>query len=411
MRNLASINTIPLADSATKVPGLIERCHQFTRSQELIAAGMYPYFHVIESAQEPEVICDGREMIMMSSNNYLGLTNHPKVVEASIKAIRKYGTGCAGSPFLNGRLDIHEKLESRLAEFVGKPAAIIFPTGYQANAGAISALTGKHDLIVSDKMNHASIFDGCRLSYSQVRKFRHNDIQHLEQILHDNPDRNSLVVVDGVYSMEGDIVDLPGLVEICSRYRATVMLDDAHGIGVLGEYGRGTCNHFGLTDGVDLIMLTFSKSLATIGGALIGDASVIDYLKHHARPLIFSASLPAAQVAAANAALEIMLEEPERKEQLWRNARQLQQGFKSIGFNVGPTQTPIVPIVVGEEETVLMMWRKLFDKGVFASPVFSPGVPPGKALIRTSCMATHTESQIDRVLEIFDQVGRTLGLC
>jgi len=389
---------------------VFDKCRRFTRARELIEAGLYPYFHKMESAQEPEVICDSRPMIMMSSNNYLGLTNHPKVKEAAIDAVRRYGTGCAGSRFLNGTLSIHEELEARLAEFLRREAAIVFPTGFQANLGAISALVGKNELILIDKMNHASIYDGCRLSFGQIRKFRHNDMDDLERILQANEGRAALVVVDGVFSMEGDIADLPGIVSICRKYGAGLMVDDAHGIGVLGETGRGTAEHFGLERDVDLVMGTYSKSLATIGGCLAADADVIDYLKHHARSLIFSASLPPAPVAAALAALQIIQDEPERRERLWRNAQYLSDGFKQIGFDIGTSQTPIIPVMVGSEEKVLVMWRRLFDEGVFASPVLYPAVPPGMALIRTSCMATHTTHHIDQVLDAFWRVGREMAL-
>jgi 8-amino-7-oxononanoate synthase len=390
--------------------GIFDKCQQFTRAQELIEAGIYPYFHTVESAQEPEVVCDGRPMIMMSSNNYLGLTSHPKVKEAAIDAVRRYGTGCAGSRFLNGTLAIHEELESRLATFLRKDAAIVFPTGFQANLGAISALVGKHDVIVIDKMNHASIFDGCRLSFGQIRKFKHNDMEDLERILRDNAGKATLVVVDGVFSMEGDIANLPGIVELCQQYNAGLMVDDAHSIGVLGDHGRGTAEYFGLEADVDLIMGTYSKSLATIGGCLAADNDVIDYLKHHARSLIFSASLPPAPVAAALASLRIIEEEPERRDRLWRNASYLREGFVDLGFDIGVSETPIVPVVVGDEEKVLVTWRRLFDQGVFASPVLYPGVPPGMALIRTSCMATHTIELLDRVLDVFGHVGREMGL-
>ncbi len=389
---------------------IFNKCSKFTRAQDLIKAGIYPYFQVVESAQEPEVVCDGRPMIMVSSNNYLGLTNHPEVKEAAIEAVRRYGTGCAGSMFLNGTLSIHKELEERLANFLGKEQAIVFPTGFQANLGAISALVGKNELIVIDKMNHASIFDGCRLSFGQIRKFRHNDMEDLERILQMNEGRNTLVVVDGVFSMEGDIIDLPGMVEVCRRYGAGIMVDDAHGIGVLGENGRGTGEHFGLEDDVDLIMGTYSKSLATIGGCLAGDADIMDYLKHHARSLIFSASLPPAPVAAALTALKIIESEPERRENLWRNARYLSEGYKALGFDIGTSETPIIPVMVGDEEKVLVMWRRLFDEGVFASPVLYPAVPQGMAMIRTSCMATHTQDHLDKVLDVFARVGREIGL-
>jgi len=397
-------------EAPAKRASIFDKCSRFTRAQELIQAGIYPYFHVVESAQEPEVVCDGRPMIMVSSNNYLGLTNHPKVKEAAIEAVRRFGTGCAGSMFLNGTLSIHEELEDRLARFLNKEKAIVFPTGFQANLGAISALVGKNELIVIDKMNHASIFDGCRLSFGQIRKFKHNDMEDLERILQMNDGRDALVVVDGVFSMEGDIIDLPGMVKVCKKYGAGIMLDDAHSIGVLGENGRGTGEHYGLENEVDLIMGTYSKSLATIGGCLAGDSDIMDYLKHHARSLIFSASLPPAPVAAALTALKIIESEPERREWLWENARYLCEGYKQLGFDIGTSVTPIIPVMVGDEEKVLVMWRRLFDEGVFASPVLYPAVPQGMAMIRTSCMATHTKDHLDKVLDVFARVGRQMGL-
>lgn len=393
-----------------KRAGIFDKCARFTRARELIEAGIYPYFHVVESAQEPRVTCDGRPMIMMSSNNYMGLTNHPKVKEAAIDAVRRFGTGCAGSSFLNGTLSIHEELEARLASFLQKEKAIVFPTGFLANVGTISALVGKNQLIVIDRMNHASIYDGCRLSFGQIRKFRHNDMEDLERILKMNEGRDALVVVDGVFSMEGDIINLPDLVKVCRKYGAGIMVDDAHGIGVLGEHGRGTGEHFGLEDDVDLIMGTFSKSLATSGGCLAGDADIMNYLKHHARSLMFSASLSPAPVAAALTALKIIESEPERRENLWKNARYLSEGYKQLGFDIGTSETPVIPVLVGDEEKVLIMWRRLFDEGVFASPVLYPAVPQGMALIRTSCMATHTRDDLDQVLEIFGRVGREMGL-
>lgn len=396
--------------SSVKRASIFDKCSKFTRAQELIKAGIYPYFHVVESAQEPEVVCDGRPMIMVSSNNYLGLTNHPKVKEAAVEAVRRYGTGCAGSMFLNGTLSIHKELEDRLAKFLKKDKALVFPTGFQANLGAISALVGKNELIVIDKMNHASIFDGCRLSFGQIRKFKHNDMEDLERILQMDEGRRALVVVDGVFSMEGDIIDLPGMIKVCQKYGAGIMVDDAHSIGVLGENGRGTAEHFGLEDEVDLVMGTYSKSLATIGGCLAGDADTIDYLKHHARSLIFSASLPPAPVAAALMALEIIETEPERRENLWKNARYLNEGYKQLGFDVGASVTPIIPVMVGDEGKVLVMWRRLFNEGVFASPVLYPGVPRGMAMIRTSCMATHSKDNLDKVLDVFARVGREMGL-
>ena len=293
---------------------IFDKCRNFTRARDMEAIGLYPYFHRVESAQEPEVICEGKTMVMMSSNNYLGLTSHPKVIEASIEATRKFGTGCAGSRFLNGTLALHEELEERLATFFRKDAAIVFPTGFQANLGTISSLVSRDDVVIIDRLNHACIFDGCRLSYGQIRKFRHSDMEDLERVLDLNKDRNMLVVVDGVFSMEGDIAPLPEMVTLTRKYGAALMVDDAHGIGVLGAGGRGTAEHFGVEDDVDIIMGTYSKSLASIGGCVAGDSATIEYLKHHARSLIYSASLPPSNTATALAALDIIENEPERRE-------------------------------------------------------------------------------------------------
>jgi len=391
-------------------PVIFDKCRKYTRAREAMAAGDYPYFHRIDSPQEPDVICDGRPMIMMSSNDYLGLTNHPKVKEAAIDSIRQFGTGCAGSRFLNGTLAMHEEMEAKLAKFLGKEAAAVFPTGFQANLGAISALVGKNEYIVIDRMNHASIYDGCKLSYGQIKKYQHNDLDDLERILKSIEGRGALVVVDGVFSMEGDIVDLPGLVELCKRYGAGLMVDDAHSIGVLGKNGCGTGEHFNMVDDIDLIMITYSKSLATIGGCIAASENMIHYLRHHARSLIFSASLPPAPVGTALMALKIIEQEPERRQRLWENASYLRQGYQNLGYDTGISETPVVPVVVGDEEKVLVMWRKLFDAGIFASPVVFPVVPPGKALLRTSCMATHTRDHLDKVLETFAKVGRQLDL-
>jgi 8-amino-7-oxononanoate synthase len=349
-------------------------------------------------------------MIMVGSNNYLGLTNHPKVKEAALDAIRKYGTGCAGSRFLNGTLNMHVELEKKLARFIRKEAALVFSTGFQVNLGVISALVGKDDVVIIDKMDHASIIDGCRLSYGEVRKFRHNDMTDLERVLQQNDGRGKLIVVDGVFSMEGDIVDLPRVMELAKAYGARVMVDDAHGIGVLGKTGRGTAEHFGLEEEVDLIMGTYSKSLASIGGFISGSEEVIHYIKHSARSLIFSASPPPASVAAVSAALDIIENEPERVARLWMNTKKMLKGFKDLGFSVGPSETPIIPILVGDNEIAFRMAMLLQDEGVFANVAVSPAVPDGKALIRTSYMATHTEEQLDKVLTAFARVGRALGL-
>lgn len=393
-----------------KTADLFDKCYRFTKAKELMAVEMYPYFRVVESAQDPEVIINGKKMIMVGSNNYLGLTNHPKVKEASIEAVKKYGSGCAGSRFLNGTLDIHVNLEEKLARFMRKESALIFSTGFQVNLGVISALVGKDDLIIIDKMDHASIIDGCRLSYGEVRKFKHNDMNDLERILSANKDKKKLVVVDGVFSMEGDIINLPVVVELARKYDARVMVDDAHGIGVLGKTGRGTAEHFGIEKEVDLIMGTYSKSLASIGGFIAGEEKVIHYIKHFARSLIFSASPPPASVAAVSAAIDIIENDPQRIEKLWANTWKMHKGLKSLGFETGPSATPIIPILVGDDLTAFKMAMMLQQEGVFANVAVSPAVANGKALIRTSYMATHTDEHLDKVLCAFEKVGRTLGI-
>jgi len=394
----------------TETTDIFEKCFKFTTAKELQHAGLYPFFRVVESAQDPEVILNGRKMIMVGSNNYLGLTNHPKVKEAAIEAIKKYGTGCAGSRFLNGTLDLHVKLEEKLARFMRKEAALIFSTGFQVNLGVISALVGKDDIVIIDKMDHASIVDGCKLSYGEVRRFKHNDMSDLERVFSENNGRGKMVVVDGVFSMEGDIVDLREVVRIAGNRGARIMVDDAHGIGVLGKTGRGTVEYFDMENDVDLIMGTYSKSLASIGGFIAGDENVIHYIKHFARALIFSASPPPASVAAVSAAIDIIESEPERREMLWKNTNIMMRGFKDLGFETGPSQTPIIPIIVGEDETAFRAVMMLQEEGVFANVAVSPAVPPGKALIRTSYMATHTDEQLERVLEAFKKVGKSIGL-
>ena len=389
---------------------IFEKCSKFTRVKELMAAGLYPYFRIIESAQDPEVVIKGKKMIMVGSNNYLGLTNHPKVKEACIEAVRKYGSGCAGSRFLNGTLDIHVQLEEKLARFIRKEAALVFSTGFQVNLGVISALVGKDDLVIIDKMDHASIIDGCRLTYGGVKKYRHNDMADLERVLQQHDDKSKIIIVDGVFSMEGDIVNLPKVVELAKAYGARLMVDDAHGVGVLGKTGRGTAEHFGLEKDVDLIMGTYSKSLASIGGFIAGSAEVIHYIKHFARALIFSASPPPASVAAVSAALDIIESEPERIDQLWKNTNKMLKGLRELGFETGPSETPIIPVIVGENETAFKAAMMLQDEGVFVNVAISPAVPDGRALIRTSYMATHTEEQLDRVLSAFKKVGKALGL-
>lgn len=383
---------------------------QFTAAREAMDAGLYPYFIPLEETEGTEVTVDGRQIIMIGSNNYLGLTTHPKVREAAINGIERYGTSCTGSRFLNGTLGLHLELERRLADFVGKEAALVFSTGMQVNLGVISALVGPNDYVIIDKDNHASIVDACRMSLGQMKRFRHSDMNHLDRVLGSLPaDAGKMVVVDGVYSMGGDIVPLPELVKICKKYGARVYVDDAHSLGVLGN-GRGTAAHFGLTDDVDLIMGTFSKSFASIGGFIAGDADVLHYVQHSARSLIFSASLPPSNVMAAMAALDIMETEPEHVEQLWDNGQKMLNGLNELGFNTGNTQTPIIPIIIGENDPTFLTWKVLFERGLYTNPVVSPAVPEGQALLRTSYMATHTEEQLDKALDILAVSGRQLGL-
>ncbi len=389
---------------------LFTKCREFTFAAELEAQGLFPYFHAITSAQGPEVIVDGRTMVMAGSNNYLGLTTHPYVVEAAGAAVRRYGTGCTGSRFLNGTLDLHEAVEAKIARFKGKAAAVLFSTGYQTNLGTISCLVGRDEALVIDALDHASIIDGARASFARVFKFRHNDPADLARTLEQANGRGTLVVVDGVFSMEGDICRLPEVVAVCRRYGARLMVDDAHATGVLGAHGRGTAEHFGVEDDVDVLMGTCSKTLAAVGGFIAGDADVVGYVKHHARALIFSAALPPADVAAIGAALDVIEREPERRERLWRNARALREGLRGLGFDTGASETPIVPVVVGDTLRAFRMWRRLFDLGVFASAAVAPAVPEGRALIRTTAMATHTPAHIDRILEAFRTAGREAGV-
>jgi 8-amino-7-oxononanoate synthase len=393
-----------------KSADIFDKCFKFDKAKNLMSQGLYPFFRTIESAQDPEIVMNGRRMVMVGSNNYLGLTSHPKVKEAAIEAIKKYGTGCAGSRFLNGTLDIHVQLEEKLASFMRKEAALIFSTGFQVNLGVISAIVGKDDVVIIDKMDHASIIDGCRLSFGDVKKFRHNDMIDLERLLKEYEDHDKLIVVDGVFSMEGDIANLPEIVPLARKYGARLMVDDAHGIGVLGKTGRGTAEHFGLEDEVDLIMGTYSKSLASIGGFISGSGDIIHYIKHIARPLIFSASPPPASVAAVSAAVDIIENEPERREQLWKNTTRMLKGFRDMGFRVGQSRTPIIPLIVGDDEKAFIMAVMLQEEGVFANVAVTPAVPNGMALIRTSYMATHTNEHLDIVLRAFEKTGKQLGI-
>jgi 8-amino-7-oxononanoate synthase len=393
------------------VPPLFEKCYRYDRADLARQAGLYTFFRPIESAQDPEVSIGGRRLLMLGSNNYLGLTNDPRIKEAATEAVRKYGSGCAGSRWLNGTLDLHVRLEERLASFMRKEAALSFSTGFQVNLGVISCLIGKGDTVYLDKQDHACIIDGARLSFGNVRKFRHNDTGDLRRQIADGPAaKGRLIVIDGVYSMEGDIAPLPDIVAIAREFGAALMVDDAHGIGVLGRGGRGTAEHFGLEEEVDLIMGTFSKSMASVGGFVAGDSKVIDFIRHTARTMVFSAAAPPAAVAAALATVDIMEREPERRERLWENTRFFAKELRRRGFDIGESQTPIVPIIVGEDVTALRMARLLQDEGVFVNCVLTPGALPGRSLIRASLMATHTREQLSRGLEAIEKVGREVGL-
>lgn len=375
------------------------------------AKGVYPYFREITSDQDTEVKINGKKVLMFGSNSYLGLTNHPKIKEAAIKATKKYGTGCAGSRFLNGTLDIHTQLEKRLAKFVGKDDALIYSTGFQVNLGVVSCLTGREDYIITDESDHASIVDGFRLSFSKRLKYRHNDMFELEQRLKMcDPDAVKLVVTDGVFSMEGDVANLPKMVELCKQYNAALMVDEAHGFGVFGRNGRGVCDHFGVTDDVDLIMGTFSKSFASLGGFIATDEVTANYLRHNSRSYIFSASITPASTAAANAALDIMESEPERFDRLWDVTNYALEGFRNMGCEIGNTCTPIIPLYVRDNDKTFLVTRMLLDDGIFVNPVVSPAVPPQDTLIRISFMATHTREQVDVLLEKIEKNFRLLNI-
>jgi 8-amino-7-oxononanoate synthase len=390
---------------------LFEKCSKiYEQIEELKSSGYYFFFRKLETPQDSEVVVNGKRLIMIGSNNYLGLTNHPRVKEAAIKAIEKFGSGCAGSRFLNGNLEIHEELEIKLARFFRKESALIFATGYQTNLGTISALLGRNDVGIIDKYDHASIIDGCRLSFGQVKKFRHNDMKDLERVLEGAKGKGKLIIVDGIFSMEGDIADLPSIVKLAKAYGARVLVDDAHAVGVLGEGGRGTAEHFALEDQVDLIMGTYSKSLAAIGGFVAGSKEVINFIKHVGRSMIFSASLPPSLVASVSTAIDIIEEVPQLRTQLWKNTHKMLQGYRALGFDTGTSETPIVPIIIGDNMKVYSMCKLLSENGVFVNAVVSPAVPPGRELLRTSYMATHTEEQLDKVLDAFEKTGKQLGL-
>ncbi len=395
---------------------IFDKCYAFKDAENARAAGIYPFFKPIGKNAGTKVIIEGRELLMAGSNNYLGLAGDSRMIEASIKTLKEYGTSCSGSRFMNGTLALHEDLEEKLADFVGKEEALCFTTGHQTNMGAISTLVGRGDHVITDKYNHASIMDGIFLSVGlnksvNVHRYRHNNYEELEKILKNIPgDGTKLIVTDGVFSMEGDIVDLPRMRQLADKYKAAIYLDEAHAMGVLGATGRGTTEHFNNSAFADIVMCTFSKSFGSIGGFVAGDSKIIDYIKHFARPLMFSASMPPANIVAASTALEILKNEPERVTRLQEIGRKMAKGFTDMGFNTGTTMTPIVPLVIGDNNKAFFFWKTLFEKGVYVNPVVSPAVPPNRAMIRTSFMSTHTDEELNRILEIIGDTGKELGL-
>ena len=390
---------------------LQEKLAKYDAPQKAKAMGVYPYFRKIESDQDTEVLINGKKVLMFGSNSYLGLTNHPKIKEAAIAAIKKYGTGCAGSRFLNGTLDIHVELENRLARFIGKEEAIIYSTGFQVNMGVVSCLTGRDDCLIWDERDHASIIEGRRLSFSNPLKFKHNDMESLEKVLKScKEDAIKLIVVESVYSMEGDVADLPAITALAKKYNASVYVDEAHGLGVFGKQGRGVCNQLGVTDDVDCIMGTFSKSFASLGGFIATDSVTANYLRHNSRSYIFSASITPASTAAVGAALDIIESEPERIQNLWNVTRYALDGFRRIGCEIGNTSTPIIPLFIRDNTTTFMITRDLFEEGIFVNPVVSPAVPSEDTLIRFSLMATHTKKQVDYALEKIEKCFKHYGV-
>lgn len=390
---------------------LQQKLARYTAPQEIMAKGVYPYFREISSDQDTEVLMNGRKVLMLGSNSYLGLTNHPKIKEAAKAAIDKYGTGCAGSPFLNGTLDIHKQLENILSEFLGKDGVMLFSAGFQANSGVIPCVTGRGDYVIFDEMDHASIIEGKRLTFAQTLKYRHNDMADLERVLQRCPiEAGKLVVTDGVFSMEGDVAKLPEIQALCDKYDATLMVDEAHGLGVFGREGRGVTDHFGLLDKTELIMGTFSKSLASIGGFIAADKDTINWMRHNVRPYIFTASIPPSATASVIAAIEVMRSEPERQENLWKVANYALKSFREAGFEIGNTETPIIPLYVRDNEKTFMVTRMLLDEGVFVNPVISPAVPPEDTLIRLAWMATHTIEQVDFAVDKTVKCFKKLGL-
>ena len=386
---------------------VMERCAAYTAARECQAAGLYPYFQPIERSDDAEVVIRGERKVMAGSNNYLGLTHHPLVLERARQALARYGSGCTGSPLLNGTLDLHVELEDRLARLVGTEAALVHSTGYQANLSVVSTLLRRGDHLYMDRLNHASLVDGGGLSGASVHRYPHADLATLDRQLAAAPEgAPKLIATDGVFSMEGDIADLPGLAAVAERHGADLLVDDAHALGVLGAHGGGTAQHFGMEGKVSLIVATFSKSFASIGGMVAGPESVLHFLRHHARPFIFSASMPPASVATVLAALEVMEAEPERREALWRNTRETRAGLVAMGFDVGRSETPVIPVVIGEMLETFAFWKALFEVGVFTNPVTPPAVPPGECRLRVSLMATHTREHVERILDGFDRVRR-----
>jgi 8-amino-7-oxononanoate synthase len=390
---------------------LQEKLGRYDAPQKAKAAGIYPYFRAISSEQDTEVLMNGKKVLMFGSNSYMGLTNDPRVIEAAVKATQKYGTGLAGSPFLNGTLDIHKDLEARLADYVGKEDAMLYSTGFGVNLGVVSTLTGREDYIILDEQDHASIIEGRRLSFSNYLKYKHNDMNSLEdQLKKCNPDKVKLIVSDSVFSMEGDVADVKKMVELSKKYNATLMIDEAHGIGVFGEGGRGVCNYLGVQNDVDLIMGTFSKSFAALGGFIATDKEITNFLRHHSRSYIFTASITPASVAAVNASLDIMLAEPERQKHLWDITHFALESFREMGLEIGHTQTPIIPLFIRDDYKTFRVTRDLLDEGVFVNPVVSPAVAPNDTLIRYSLMATHTRQQVEHSLEAIEKVFKKNGL-
>ena len=390
---------------------LQEKLARYRTPQEAKAAGIYPYFRAISSEQDPEVEINGRKVLMFGSNCYTGLVNDPRIKEAAIEAIRKYGTGCAGSPFLNGTLDLHKQLERRIAEYIGKEDVMIYSTGFGVNLGVVSCLTGREDYILWDEQDHASIIEGRRLSFSQSLKYKHNDMESLEnQLRKCDPDKVKLIVTDGVFSMEGDVANIPEICRLAKKYNASVMVDEAHSIGVFGTGGRGTVNHFGCTDDVDLIMGTFSKSFASLGGFIATDKEITNFLRHHSRSYIFTASITPASTAAALKAIDIMEQEPERQEQLWKLTNFALDGFRQMGCEIGNTSTPIIPLFIRDNFKTFKVTTELFEEGIFVNPVVSPAVAPQDPLIRFSLMATHTQEQVERALEAIERVFKRNGI-